>query len=170
MVADLRPDLLVQNSLPAALERVVAQWRTESGVDASFTVTGAAAGPMPAVDITLLRALQEALANVRKHAQATNVVVTLSYMDDLVALDVQDDGVGMATQSAGPDALLVDAGGFGLVGMRERVEQLGGELLVESAPDHGTTLAVQIPIVPTAGENRWMEGAQNGTKIRPGRG
>lgn len=146
VVADLRPDLLVQNSLPAALERVVAQWRTESGIAASFTVTGAAAGPMPAVDITLLRALQEALANVRKHAQATNVVVTLSYMDDLVALDVQDDGVGMATQPAGPDALRLDAGGFGLVGMRERVEQFGGALLVESAPQQGTTVVVQIPV------------------------
>ena len=133
-------------SAPAALERVVAQWRTESGIATSFTVTGAAADPMPAVDITLLRALQEALANVRKHAQATNVVVTLSYMDDLVALDVQDDGVGMATQLAGPDALRLDAGGFGLVGMRERVEQLGGALLVESAPQQGTTVVVQIPV------------------------
>ena len=146
VVADLRPDLLVQNSLPAALDRVVAQWRMESGIAASFTVTGAAVGPMPAVDITLLRALQEALANVRKHAQATNVVVTLSYMDDLVALDVQDDGVGIAAQPAGPHVLRLDAGGFGLVGMRERVEQLGGALLVESAPQQGTTVVVQIPV------------------------
>jgi signal transduction histidine kinase len=147
VVADLRPDLLVGNSLPAALERVVAQWRTESGVAASFTVTGEAVGPMPAVDITLLRALQEALANVRKHAQATSVVVTLSYMDDLVVLDVQDDGVGMATQPAGADALRLDAGGFGLVAMRERVAQLGGALLVERAPQQGTTVVVQIPVV-----------------------
>ncbi|MBP8293445.1 MAG: sensor histidine kinase [Caldilineaceae bacterium] len=170
VVADLRPDLLVQNSLPAALERVVAHWRTESGVDASFTVTGEPLAPTPDVDITLLRALQEALANVRKHAQATSVVVTLSYMDDVVVLDVQDDGVGMAAQPTGPHALLVDAGGFGLVAMRERVEQLGGALLVESAPGQGTTLAVQIPIVPTAGQNRWMEGAQNGANSRPDRG
>jgi signal transduction histidine kinase len=147
VVADLRPDLLVGNSLPAALERVVAQWRTESGVAASFAVTGEAVGPMPAVDITLLRALQEALANVRKHAQATSVVVTLSYMDDLVVLDVQDDGVGMADQPAGADALRLDAGGFGLVAMRERVEQLGGALLVERAPQQGTTVVVQIPVV-----------------------
>ncbi len=146
VVADLRPDLLVQNSLPAALERVVAQWRTESGIAASFAVTGEPLVPAPDVDITLLRALQEALANVRKHAQATTVAVTLSYMDDLVALDVQDDGVGMAAQPVGPYALYLDAGGFGLVAMRERVEQLGGALLVESAPQQGTTVVVQIPV------------------------
>jgi len=74
------------------------------------------------------------------------VVVTLSYMDDLVVLDVQDDGVGMADQPAGADALRLDAGGFGLVAMRERVAQLGGALLVESAPQQGTTVVVQIPV------------------------
>ena len=170
VVADLRPDLLAQNSLPAALDRVVAHWRLESGVAASFLVTGETVIPPPDVEITLLRALQEALSNVRKHAQATTVVVTLSYMDDLVVLDVQDDGVGMADQATGPHALRLDAGGFGLVAMRERVELLGGALLVESAVGQGTTLTVQIPIVPTARQNGRMQGAENDANPRSDRG
>ena len=97
----------------------------------------------PEIDVTLLRALQEALTNVRKHAQADQVTVTLSYMDDLVVLDVQDDGAGFEQTQVPSTAQ--SAGGFGLTAMRERVQQLGGSLLVESAPGEGTTLAIEIP-------------------------
>ncbi len=90
-------------------------------------------------EVTLLRAAQEALSNVHKHARAGKVDLTLSYMDDLIVLDVQDDGAGFGP--AAPD----DGGGFGLRAMRERVEQLGGRLLVESTAGAGTTLVVELP-------------------------
>lgn len=82
--------------------------------------------------------------NVRKHAQATQVSVTLSYMDDQVALDVQDDGKGFDPQIPVNPAGQY-GGGYGLQVMHQRVEQLGGEVILESSPGEGTTLVVQIP-------------------------
>jgi signal transduction histidine kinase len=72
--------------------------------------------------------------------------VTLSYMSDLVVLDVQDDGVGFDPAEIQAPSAAGIAGGFGLAAMRERVEQLGGTLLIESAPGEGTTLVVEIPV------------------------
>jgi signal transduction histidine kinase len=94
------------------------------------------------VEVAVLRAAQEALANVRRHARARQVVVTLSYMDDVVLLDVCDDGVGFD-----PAAQQVDAtrAGLGLVGMRERVEVLQGSLTMESSPGQGCTLRLELP-------------------------
>jgi signal transduction histidine kinase len=94
-------------------------------------------------EVTLLRAAQEALSNVHKHARANKVDLTLSYMDDLVVLDVQDDGAGFGTATGGPGDR--NGGGFGLRAMRERIEQLGGRLLVESTAGAGTTLVVELP-------------------------
>ena len=96
-------------------------------------------------EVTLLRSSQEALANIRKHAQANTACVTLSYLGDTVILDVEDDGVGLAQQKTAPDGLT--SGGFGLVAMQERVTQLGGELFVESEPGEGTTLSISLPII-----------------------
>ena len=141
VVADLRPELLENQSLPAALQRTVQRWSRNHNVTATMQTTGTPLTLHPDVDVTLLRATQEALANVLKHAQASSVSVTLSYMDDLVLLDVQDDGVGLNKAQPSPFG-----GGFGLEAMRERTAQFGGELLLESDPDGGTTLMVQIPV------------------------
>jgi signal transduction histidine kinase len=139
----LRPDILEGASLPQAIEHLVGRWSEESGVTASADVTGTTR-PLPThAEATLLRATQEALANVRKHARARNVAVTLSYMMDMVALDVRDDGVGFDPALRGNGDV---ERGFGLAAMRERVEQQGGRLIVESAPGEGATLVVELPI------------------------
>jgi signal transduction histidine kinase len=124
---------------------VLQRWSEESNVAAHLETTGAER-PLPAVcEATLLKATQEALANVRKHARASQVNVTLSFMEDEVILDVQDNGAGFdpsqAAQQAGPEH------GYGLVALRERVGQLGGSLEVESAPGEGATLVVSLPVV-----------------------
>jgi signal transduction histidine kinase len=92
----------------------------------------------------MLRVTQEALANVRKHADASQVTVTLSYLDDGVVLDVRDNGVGFepAKFSATGDGL---AGGLGLQLMLERAEQLGGTRAIESSVGEGTSVVVQLP-------------------------
>ncbi|MCB8943201.1 MAG: sensor histidine kinase [Ardenticatenaceae bacterium] len=140
LVEDLRPEPLQKASLPVAITQIVGQWREQSKVVAHVTITGEERPLPPNTEHTLLRAAQEALANVHKHAQAQEVTVTLSYMGDCVMLDVQDDGVGLN----GADSQW--QGGFGLTAMRERVEQLGGSLLVESEDDEGVTVVVSIPI------------------------
>ncbi len=146
VVQDLRPDLLAGQSLPAALERVAARWSADSGVAVRVATTGAVVPLHAGQDVVLLRALQEALANVRQHAQADAVSVTLSYMGDVVVLDVQDDGQGLRREAGETvPAGGHPQGGFGLAAMREQVEQLGGALLLESVPGEGTTLVVEIP-------------------------
>ncbi len=85
-----------------------------------------------------MRVVQEALANVAKHAAATRVGVTLSYMGDMVTVDVRDDGVGLG---AGGDG----TGGFGMTAMRQRVEALSGELQFESGQEGGTAVSASLP-------------------------
>jgi signal transduction histidine kinase len=111
------------------------------------TITGQAASLRPEIEVTLLRATQEALANIRKHAQASSVVLTLSYMEDVVALDIQDDGIGFDPHRLPAPLLGEMSGKFGLKGLRERIEQLEGTFTLESTPGLGTTIAVSMPSV-----------------------
>ncbi|GIW24974.1 sensor histidine kinase [Meiothermus sp.] len=137
MVWAMRPEILENTSLPEALERLLRRWQEESGVRAQFTLTGEPRPLHPELEVGLLRIAQEALANIRKHSRARQATLTLSYLDDLVLMDVQDDGVGLQPPTSG---------GFGLRSMRERVEALGGQMTVESEPGQGTTLAFSLPL------------------------
>ena len=145
IVRALQPEALEEAPLPEALTRLVEKWAEGSGATAGVTVTGAPRPLSSEAEVTLLRAAQEALTNIRKHARASRAVLTLSYMEDRVALDVRDDGVGFDPD--GMHAALDEGGasGFGLRAMRERAERSGGALLVESEPGRGTTLVVELP-------------------------
>ncbi|MEZ4541986.1 MAG: sensor histidine kinase [Chloroflexota bacterium] len=141
VVHALRPHSLDQRSLPDAIERTAVRWQEEAGIPLTTTITGDPVPLHPDIEVTLLRATQEALANIRKHAQATAVQITLSYIDDVVVLDVQDNGVSFAGAAASSLS-----GGYGLQAMRERAEQCGGSVTLESEPGEGTTVVVSIPI------------------------
>jgi signal transduction histidine kinase len=141
----LQPTALDRASLTEVLTHLVARWKEESGVQAVATITGTTRTLRPEIEVTLLRAAQETLANVHKHARASQVVLTLSYMDRIVVLDVQDNGIGLDTTRLCASPVGQPASGFGLKALRERVEQLGGRLSIESAPDEGTTIAVALP-------------------------
>jgi len=93
--------------------------------------------------VALLRTAQEALANVAKHAGASRVGLTLSYLADLVTLDIRDDGVGFD-----PGGARGDGGGFGLTVMRQRVGRLAGTPEVESEPGAGTAVFAGVPAIP----------------------
>jgi signal transduction histidine kinase len=142
LVWALRPEALDNASLPEALAQLAARWADSSGVEASANVTGTPRRIPAEAEVTLVRMAQEALANVLKHARASRVVMTLSYMSDLVALDVIDDGVGFDPEDERADT---PEGGFGLNAMRDRIGQLGGSLTIESAPGEGTTLVAELP-------------------------
>jgi signal transduction histidine kinase len=146
LVWALRPEALKSATLPEALGRLTERWSKESGVIADVTVTGTPRRLSPEIETTLFRMAQEALANVRKHARASRVALTLSYMGGCVALDARDDGIGFDPCQVSTEARDRTSGGFGLKGMRERVEQAGGSLSVESAPGEGSTLAVELPM------------------------
>lgn len=132
MVAALPPAALAGTPLPQALKRLV----DKAPVPASFTVDGPARPLATSVDVVLLRAAQESLTNVGKHAGRAQVRVRLSYRQDDVVLEVSDNGNGFAG---------ADSNGYGLAAMRGRVEQVSGVLTVDSRPGTGTTVQVKVP-------------------------
>ncbi|MEV4645494.1 sensor histidine kinase [Saccharopolyspora sp. NPDC049357] len=141
-VRGLAPAALERRSLQAALRALADRTVAETGIDVRFEVVGAPLSTSEDDDAVLLRVAQGALANVREHSGARTVGVTLSYLDDEVSLDVRDDGVGF--DQANPPS---GAGrGFGLSGMRARVERLGGTLAVESVRGEGTAVAATLPV------------------------
>ncbi|MFD9890003.1 sensor histidine kinase [Amycolatopsis sp. NPDC059027] len=148
----LHPEPLESATLPEALEEVSRQWSERTGVATSFTATGTAQVLHPELEATLLRITQEALSNVDKHAAAGRVGLTLSYMEDEVTLDVRDDGTGFVPCPASRPSEAES--GFGLPGMRRRVQRLAGTLHVESEPGGGTAISVSLPAIgvqPVAG-------------------
>jgi signal transduction histidine kinase len=142
-VQALQPVSLEHAQLPDALANTAREWSARTGIDARVTSTGSPMRMRPELEFALLRTAQEALANVAKHAHAHSVVLTLSYMNDQVSLDVRDDGVGLSAPRADNNG-----GGFGLTAMRQRVEGLDGTLEIESQPGEGTTIAASIPAIP----------------------
>jgi signal transduction histidine kinase len=110
-----------------------------AGVPTELEVAGAARALPPESADALYRVAQEGLTNVRKHAGATGARLLVDYRDPrAVKLEVSDHGVGADTASG-------EAGGFGLLGLRERAERLGGHLDVETAPERGLTLRIELP-------------------------
>lgn len=124
-------------TLEDALRRITHRAGAELGIDASFGVDGTGRRLPAATEVVLLRTGQEALANVRKHAAAQSVAVRLCYAADGVRLEVTDDGKGF-------EPALVN-GGYGLSGMRARVDEAGGTVAVRSAPARGTSVQVEVP-------------------------
>lgn len=141
-VQALRPEPLVAAQLPEALSRLARRVTETSGVDVGFETTGDARPLLPDLEETLYRVAQEALANAEKHAKASRIGLTLSYSDDLVLLDVVDDGVGFHRGDRG------EGTGFGLEAMHRRVRRVAGTLVIESAPGGGTAVNAQVPAIP----------------------
>jgi signal transduction histidine kinase len=138
-----RPGPLIGANLPEALADVARNWSAVSGVPVEVTTNGERQTLDPEIEVALLRTAQEALANVGKHAGATRAVLTLSYMGDVVTLDVRDDGAGFTVgeTSGGPRK------GFGLQGMRQRINRVAGSLAIESEPGGGTAISARVPAI-----------------------
>jgi len=137
-IATLRASPLDNRLLAEALEVVVEEHRT-AGLDCRLTVLGSPRPMAPAAALTLYRAGQEGLTNVQKHARASRAGLVLDFRSpDKVSLQVADDGVGAP---AGADA----PAGFGLLGLRERSQLLGGRVRVTNSPGAGFALDVEVP-------------------------
>jgi two-component system sensor histidine kinase UhpB len=144
MLARLRPGVLDELGLEEALRELVAGWRRRHpSVACTLELEGEVEHLDDAVKICLYRLVQEGLTNVARHANARRVAVRLvgarsEGSRNRVSLEVQDDGRGLA-----PDDFQA---GLGLLGMRERVESLGGRFAVESPPGGGVRLAAELPV------------------------
>lgn len=147
VVRDLAPAELAGDdtgaALPAALRRAADQWaQAAPGTRVEVRVDGQPVVVPAEVAAALVRTARGALANVREHAAARRVALTLTYHPDEVVLDVRDDGRGFApaqVRAAGTR-------GRGLAGIRDRADALGGRAEVESAPGEGTTVSVRFPV------------------------
>jgi two-component system CheB/CheR fusion protein len=146
----LRPAVLDELGLAAALPRFVETWASHVGVSVESRVDGYETGMLPGpAEVAFYRILQEALHNVAKHAAATRVDVVLAVNDGRVVLVVEDDGIGFDTTAPTTGSTLMPAtaeDGFGLSSMRERAGLIGATLLVESAPGKGTSVLLRYPL------------------------
>ena len=140
------PAPLEGRQLADAVADEAARWSSLNRVPTEVTTTGETQSLHPEVEVTVLRVAQEALANVAKHADASRVGVTLSYMGDIVTIDVKDNGTGFAAGN-GTNGGRADPG-FGLTAMRQRVERLAGTLEIESEPGGGTAVCATLPAIP----------------------
>jgi PAS domain S-box-containing protein len=147
IASDLRPLMLDDLGLTAALEWLAREMGRRTGIDIQVSFDDPLTAPTSRAATVLYRTVQEALTNVMRHAHAQHVTVALRADDQDWVLTVRDDGVGLPETAATRD----DA--FGLMGIRERATMLGGRLSIEShAPQRGTLLTLRLPMAaPRAG-------------------
>lgn len=150
-VQALRPSQLEGTRLPEAIAQLAKEWSQISGVPVRIETTGEAVPLSPGLEVTLFRVAQEALTNVAKHANATRVGLTVSYLEDMVLLDVRDDGVGFNVGFESAADAGANGDGYGLSGMRQRLRRVGGSLEVESGPGGGTAISASVPMSGGAG-------------------
>lgn len=141
IIFDLRPMALDDLGLAAALKKFVANYKEQYGLPVEYQYFGPQKRLPPAVEVALFRIVQEALNNIYKHAQATSALVKLEVLPARVNLVVRDNGRGFDVAKVFKDP---ERKGYGLLGIRERVQLLNGELEIISSPGKGTTLTVSI--------------------------
>jgi signal transduction histidine kinase len=140
-IRKLRPSALDDLGLVAALGSCVREWRTlRPGIPCSFTADGDLEDLGEEINITLYRIVQECLTNVVRHAAASRVDILLGRSHDEVCLEVRDNGRGMAQAAIGAN------GRFGLLGIRERVEGLGGRLVLSNRIGQGLSITAYVPV------------------------
>jgi signal transduction histidine kinase len=142
LIYDLRPSILDDLGLVAGLEWYAENRLQPLGLGVRVEVSGRERRLPSEVETTLFRIGQEAISNVARHAEASNVLLTIHFNESTVSLEVEDDGKGFVPV---PDSSTAPAG-WGLLGMRERSALLKGELEIASAPGRGTCVVVRVPV------------------------
>jgi signal transduction histidine kinase len=139
LARDLRPPVLDALGLRVAMQTYCTEFTRRTHLPVNFEADPSLPEFPDPYNVTLYRALQEALTNVLKHARASQVWVDLSLEEDVINLTVQDNGVGFSEQESGSN-------GIGLAGLRERMTIAGGTLTISSGPQRGTILSAQFPL------------------------
>lgn len=139
IAADLRPAVLDELGLVAAVENEVARFQQRTGIECELSIRPASLVLDPERSTAVFRVIQEAMTNVARHAAATRVEVRLRQSASETLLEIRDNGVGI-------DPAAVQSGrSFGLIGIRERVRHAGGTVDIEGVPGRGTIFTVRIP-------------------------
>ena len=151
LAVELRPRLLDDVGLSAALQRLVEDWQARHKTPVDLLIHSGSARLPGTVETALYRIVQEALTNVARHAQAQSVSVLVERRGAQVVVVVEDDGIGFNSQES------QDGAHLGLLGVKERTELLNGKLTIESEPGHGTSVFVEIPLAEEGERERLLE-------------
>ena len=143
MTRSLRPAGLDELGLAAALENYVEVWREKADARVTLDIVGELSGLPEEVNITVYRFIQEALTNVARHARARHASIRVERTLSAVSVTLADDGAGAPASWS--------TGGVGLIGMRERVEALGGSMHIVTAPERGFSVAATVPLAAVTG-------------------
>lgn len=138
IIYDLRPSALDDLGLIPALSRYIKNFSEDTGIFVDFTVLSDYKRLAPETEITCFRVVQEALTNIKKHSKAKNASVKFEFGMRFISIIIKDDGIGFDKQNIGQ--------GYGLMGMRERVEILNGKFEISSFKNKGTQIYISIPV------------------------
>jgi len=144
---ELRPGILDELGVAAALEWMAKDFQNRTGIDCKVTIRAVDAIPDTVRDTAIFRIVQEALTNVMRHAAASQVNVSLEKKDDTLIVEVRDNGIGIM------EGRISDSNSLGLIGIRERVLLLGGQAVIIGKPGEGTLVRVTLPIGNGANSN-----------------
>lgn len=147
IIQNLRPSILDDIGLEAAIRWLLDKHLGEHGIEYSFTLSGESGRRFnPYVETTIFRIVQEAINNISRHAEAENVFVVMHVGPKAVTVDIEDDGPGFDTAEA--LRLYENGRGYGILGMKERAALLEGDLQICSREGHGTRISLNIPLEP----------------------
>ena len=147
IASDLRPGILDDLGLVAALEWQGTEFRNNTGLDLKFHSDGCLAEPGKNLSINVFRIYQETLTNIARHAEAKHVNTHFYCNENHIHLVVKDDGIGINLHEIGIKKSL------GLIGMRERTRLFGGQILLANNTPHGTVMTLDIPLPKTKTES-----------------
>jgi signal transduction histidine kinase len=159
-VWDLRCHLLESGDLVSAIRQIVEPLAPGGRTRVAVNIVGKPERLSAAIEMNLLRIAQEAVSNAIKHGKAREIAIELNYPDNKVRLSVQDDGQGFVPEQP------VATGHFGLLDMRERAQSMGADLHVESGPERGTIVSLEVSLRP----NQIIHEEQLETNPHTGRG
>jgi PAS domain S-box-containing protein len=145
LIYALRPTVLDDLGLPAALRSCAANSLGAAGIEVHAEIVGEERRLTPQVEIAIFRIAQEAMTNIVRHARADSTYISLEFKEKSVALQIEDDGIGfdLSEESSSTD---LSRRGAGLLGMKERAELLGGTLRIITRPSRGTRVEVEIQV------------------------
>jgi two-component system sensor histidine kinase DegS len=140
----LRPPMLEEFGLLSALEELLGELNQQPSMRIRFAVKGIPRRLTPDAEIAFYRIAQEAIANIKKHADATRSVLLLTYTSTMLKLRISDNGKGFVSPESTSD--LTCSGKLGLAGMQERARLIGGKLTIKSHPNKGTLVLLELPL------------------------
>ncbi|MGH8727384.1 MAG: ATP-binding response regulator [Burkholderiales bacterium] len=144
IINDLRPSILDDFGIGAAIQWQAREFSSRNKIRCDVILYDDEARLDPAQSVAVYRVLQEALTNISRHSKATEVHLSLSRDDEVVAMEIRDNGVGITAEDQ------IKAGSHGIQGMMERVRQLGGSITIAGERGKGTAIEIQLPVARDA--------------------